>query len=58
MAKWECLICGYIYDEVEGDSDSGIDAGTKFEDIADDWACPECGAIKGDPENWRKLIEE
>ena len=46
MAKWECMICGYIYDETQGDPDHGIAAGTKFEDIPDDWVCPVCGVGK------------
>ena len=46
MAKWECLVCGWIYDEEKGDPDSGIAAGTKFEDLPDDWVCPMCGASK------------
>ena len=58
MAKWKCNVCGYIYDEDAGDPDSGIDPGTKFEDIPDDWSCPVCGATKGDPANWEKLPEE
>lgn len=33
MAKWKCIVCGYIYDEDEGDPDSGIAPGTKFEDL-------------------------
>ena len=48
MAKWECLVCGWVYDEDKGDPDSGIAAGTKFEDIPDDWVCPMCGASKDD----------
>ncbi|MGL4392058.1 MAG: rubredoxin [Fusobacteriaceae bacterium] len=44
--KWLCPPCGYIYDEVAGDPDSGIAPGTKFEDIPDDWACPVCGLEK------------
>lgn len=48
MAKYECTVCGYIYDEDEGDADSGIAPGTKFEDLPDDWVCPVCGAGKGD----------
>jgi len=43
---WECLACGYIYDPEKGDPDSGIAAGTKFEDIAEEWVCPECGVGK------------
>ena len=46
MAKWECLVCGYIYDPEVGDPDGDIAPGTKFEDLPDDWVCPECGAGK------------
>ena len=46
VAKWKCIVCGYIYDEDEGDPDSGIEPGTKFEDLPDDWVCPLCGAPK------------
>ncbi|MGC8849186.1 MAG: rubredoxin [Candidatus Bathyarchaeia archaeon] len=44
MAKWRCLICGYIYDEDEGDPGSGTPPGTRFEDLPDEWRCPVCGA--------------
>ena len=46
MKKYECKVCGYEYEEVNGDSDGGIAPGTKFEDLPDDWACPICGASK------------
>jgi rubredoxin len=46
MDKWECTVCGYIYDPAVGDPDGGIAAGTRFEDIPDDWHCPVCGADK------------
>lgn len=46
MAKWECTNCGYIYDPALGDPDSGILAGTAFEDIPEDWICPDCGMSK------------
>ncbi len=46
MSKWECLVCGYIYDPEEGDPEGGIEEGTSFEDLPDDWVCPECGAGK------------
>lgn len=46
MEKWECLVCGYIYDPAEGDPEGGIPAGTPFEELPDDWVCPECGAEK------------
>lgn len=48
MQQWECIVCGWIYDEKIGDPDSGIAPGTKFEDIPDDWLCPECGVGKDD----------
>ncbi len=47
MAKYVCMICGYVYDPEAGDPDSGVDAGTKFKDLPDDWVCPVCGADKG-----------
>ncbi len=46
--KYECTVCGYIYDPEVGDPDGGIEAGTPFEDIPDDWVCPVCGAAKSD----------
>ena len=46
MDKWECLVCGYVYDPAEGDPDSGIKPGTPFEALPDDWICPDCGAGK------------
>lgn len=46
--KYICHACGYIYDEAEGDPDSGLVAGTRFEDIPEDWACPLCGVTKSD----------
>lgn len=42
MKKYECDVCGYIYDPAEGDPDNGVTAGTAFEDISDDWECPLC----------------
>ncbi len=48
MAQYECIVCGWIYDEEKGDPDSGIAAGTKFADLPDDWVCPMCGAAKED----------
>ncbi len=42
MKKYECNVCGYIYDPEQGDPDNGVEAGTAFEDLPDDWVCPEC----------------
>ncbi len=46
MDKYECTICGYIYDPEKGDPDGEVKAGTTFEDLPDDWLCPVCGADK------------
>lgn len=46
--KYQCLVCDHIYDPAEGDPDGGIEPGTPFEDIPDDWICPVCGAEKSD----------
>jgi rubredoxin-NAD+ reductase len=46
--RWICDACGYIYDEAQGDPDSGLAAGTRFADIPDDWQCPLCGLRKSD----------
>ncbi len=48
MKKYECSVCGYIYDPKNGDPDSDILPGTAFEDLPIDWVCPECGAPKED----------
>jgi rubredoxin len=46
MVKWECKVCGYIYDPEMGDPGSGIQPGTTFENIPADWVCPVCRASK------------
>lgn len=46
MKKYRCTICGYIYDPEMGDPESGIDPGTPFTELPDDWVCPICGATK------------
>ena len=46
--QYLCRVCGLVYDERLGDTDSGLAAGTRFEDIPDDWACPICGVGKAD----------
>lgn len=48
MKKYICTVCDYIYDPTKGDPDGGIEPGTAFEDIPDDWVCPLCGVGKDD----------
>ncbi|MDR8268639.1 rubredoxin, partial [Acinetobacter baumannii] len=48
MRKWLCIVCGWIYDEAKGWPADGIAPGTKWEDIPDDWMCPECQVGKAD----------
>ncbi len=48
MRQFICTICGYVYDEAIGDPDNGIEPGTKWEDVPEDWNCPWCGAAKDD----------
>jgi flavin reductase (DIM6/NTAB) family NADH-FMN oxidoreductase RutF/rubredoxin len=46
MKKYVCTVCGYIYDPEKGDPDSGVQPGTAFGDLPDDWVCPVCGVGK------------
>lgn len=46
--KYRCLVCDFIYDEELGWEEDGIAAGTRWEDIPDDWYCPDCGVGKED----------
>jgi len=48
MKKWQCIVCGWIYDEAEGCEEEGIEPGTAWEDVPDDFVCPECGVSKED----------
>ncbi len=46
LERYVCQVCGYVYDPAAGDPDNGINPGTPFEDLPDDWVCPVCGAAK------------
>ena len=46
LPKYQCDVCGYVYDPEVGDSIGGIESGTPFEKLPDDWVCPICGADK------------
>ena len=52
MARWRCIVCGFIYNPPTGDPSSGVAPGTPFEEIHEDWTCPECGAPKNQFENF------
>ena len=46
MNKYVCDLCDYVYDPEQGDPDNGVEPGTAFENLPDDWVCPVCGADK------------
>ncbi len=46
MTLYECISCGYIYDPNSGDPIAGIPPGIDFDDLPDDWVCPDCGLGK------------
>ena len=48
MKAWLCIVCGYVYDESKGDPEHGIAPGTRWSDIPEHWACPDCGVSKMD----------
>ncbi|WOJ97484.1 FAD-dependent oxidoreductase [Congregibacter brevis] len=58
MRKWECIVCGLIYDEAKGWPDDGIAPGTLWEDVPEDWLCPDCGVGKEDFELLAEAVEE
>ncbi|MBF0455411.1 MAG: rubredoxin [Magnetococcales bacterium] len=48
MKKYECTVCGFVYDEAKGMPDHGIDPGTLWENVPADWECPDCGVSKAE----------
>jgi len=46
MKQYMCVICGFVYKEEKGWPEDGIEAGTLWKDVPDDWVCPECATIK------------
>mgnify|MGYP001487034292 FL=1 len=48
MKTYQCIVCGFIYDETAGLPDEGIAPGTRWEDVPPNWTCPECAARKDD----------
>jgi rubredoxin len=52
--KYLCVACGYIYDEELGDPENGVEPGTLWKDVPEDWICPDCGVDK----SFFELVEE
>lgn len=48
MQKYQCKVCGYVYDPEEGDPDNGIPPGMPFDEVPEDWTCPVCSVYKED----------
>ena len=46
MSKYECLVCGWVYDPEKGDPDGDIKPGVPLEQLPDNWVCPVCGVGK------------
>jgi rubredoxin len=46
MKKYICQFCGFVYDEAQGMPDEGVAPGTRWEDVPEDWECPDCGNPK------------
>ena len=46
MEKYVCDVCGYVYDPAVGDPDNGVEPGTAWADVPEDWVCPLCGVGK------------
>ena len=46
MRRYQCQVCGHIYDPALGDPTQGVSPGTDFKDLPPDWVCPECGSAK------------
>ncbi len=55
MSKWRCTVCDYIYDPRAGDPDNGVEPGTAWENVPDDWVCPICSVGK---ELFEEVIEQ
>ena len=45
---WICIICGWMYEEEKGAPEEGLAPGTRWEDVPEDWYCPDCSAGKED----------
>jgi len=57
MDRYVCSVCGYVYDPAGGDPEYGIEPGTSFEDLPDDWTCPVCGVSKDEFEKEEATVK-
>ena len=48
MKSYMCVICGYVYNEADGEPEGGIVPRTQWDNVPPNWVCPECGARKED----------
>ncbi len=48
MKVYQCIVCGFVYNEAAGDPEHNIAPGTRWEDVPADWSCPDCGVAKAD----------
>lgn len=48
MKTWRCIVCDFVYEEAKGMPEEGISPGTAWQDVPEDWTCPDCGAPKSD----------
>lgn len=48
LMNYICALCGYVYKPHKGDVENGVEPGTEYEELSEDWTCPLCGASKED----------
>ncbi|MBU2515673.1 rubredoxin [bacterium] len=58
MGIYVCSYCYFTYREEEGLPEMGIKPGTAFEDLPDDWCCPECGVSKSEFREYKEKPRE
>jgi rubredoxin len=45
---YQCIVCGFIYDEEKGLPEDALPPGTRWKDVPENWMCPECGVSKAE----------
>jgi len=54
--KFECQACGYLYEPEKGDKFAGIQPGTQFQNLPENFTCPACRSSKSQFKNIKKVI--